>query len=356
MNAMLRRYSRDRLLFILKSREASWGGYSYSPSSGLFNSVRFLVEMLTGLGVDASMVEVMDNSGIDREVSRVRPTHVIIEAFWVVPDKFDELMPLHPDVRWIVRNHSEVPFLANEGIAFGWIAAYLRRGIEIMCNAPRAVEDIRALAMGLGLSDRMVTYGPNHYPVHAAGAVTRRQAMPDVFDVSCFGAIRPLKNHVVQALAAICFARTLGTRLRFHVNGTRIEGHGDPILKNLRGLFGGEGRFELVEHEWMPHDKFLAVSGMMDIALQVSFSETFNIVAADAVCMNVPVVVSPEIAWLGGYARANPTSVCSITDAMLAIVAQRDPVHRLHRQRRDLAAYCAATEAVWMERFQPVRG
>jgi hypothetical protein len=343
----------DRLLFILKKREGYWGEYSSCLSSGLRNSVSFIVAMLTSLGVEASMVEVDDNNSIDGEVTRVRPTHVIIEAFWVVPEKFDVLTKLHPDVRWIVRNHSEVPFLANEGIAFGWIAGYLQRGIEIMCNASRALADVRSVALAYGVSDRLVTYGPNFYPTAGTGfAMPPAGAESGVVRIGCFGAIRPLKNTMSQAIAAIAAARALRWRLEFHINATRLEGNGDPILKNLRQMFEALPQHTLVEHDWLPHGPFTDLVRTMDLVMQVSFSETFNIVAADAVEAGVPVVVSSEVAWLGSYARAEPENIDSITQAVLRVLKGLDDRQvRLHRQERDLVAYCRRTEAVWSERF-----
>jgi len=76
------------------------------------------------MGVEASLVEVVDNNCIDREVHKYKPTHVFIEALWVVPEKFDVLIPLHPTVQWNVRLHSNTPFIANEGSAMDWITKY----------------------------------------------------------------------------------------------------------------------------------------------------------------------------------------------------------------------------------------
>ncbi len=342
----------DRLLFILKQRETYAGAYSGSLSSGLRNSVEFVLTMLASIGIEAAMVEVDDNNAIDAAVTAWRPTHVIIEAFWVVPEKFDELLPLHPGVSWIVRNHSEIPFLANEGIAFGWIAGYLQRGVEIMCNAPRALADLRAVAQAYGTSDRLVTFGPNSYPLPCQrDAITTNACDPDTLVVGCFGAIRPLKNTMAQALAAIAAAQARRRCLEFHVNVTRLEGNGDPILKNLRQMFAALPRHRLVEHDWLPHSAFCKLVAGMDIVSQVSFSETFNIVAADAVAANVAVVVSNEVPWIGDYAHADPCGIPSITQAMLRICDEPDRASRLHRQRRDLAHYCRGTERVWEERF-----
>ena len=77
-----------KVLFILKKRQSSHTGYD-SVSSGLLNSARFVSDMLNKNGIESNLVEVQDNNCIDREVSKYRPTHVIIEALWVVPSKFE---------------------------------------------------------------------------------------------------------------------------------------------------------------------------------------------------------------------------------------------------------------------------
>ena len=341
---------KNRLLFILKSREGHWG-YG-SRESGLSNSVRFVVDMLNSNGIEAQSVEVADNNAIDREVTAYRPTHVIIEAFWVVPDKFDILKKLHPQVQWIVRDHSETPFLANEGIAFGWTVDYLQRGVEVMCNAPRAVSDMAVVAMGCGLDPSGITYGPNVYPVPRLCDIAPHARQQGVVNIGCFGAVRPLKNHMTQAIAAIAFAESIGSVLRFHINATRVEGQGSPVLKNLRELFARSDH-ELVEHGWMPHAEFLSVLSEIDILMQVSFTETFNIVAADAMAMSVPVLVSSELPWIGHYAHRNPTDAADMAQGLYSIwnENEHERLKRLLKQRRDMEVYCARSSATWRRRF-----
>src|SRR6185312_14609414 len=270
---------KNRLLFILKNRESgSYGSWAYSPcgeslSSGLSNSVHFLVDMLNDNGIDAKVVTVKDNNDIDREVSKHKPTHVIIEAFWVVPEKFDVLKRLHPRVTWIARNHSKSEFLANEGIAFGWLMEYMKRGVKIACNSTDSFNDILILAKTLDIPRwwDAVMYLPNHYPLHRFNEweqwffdLTDYRTSARI-DIGCFGAIRPLKNHMNQALAAICFADSIKGHLHFHVNGNRIEGSGEQILRNLRGLFDGLPHHHLVEHVWLGHAEFKKLVGRMDI-------------------------------------------------------------------------------------------
>jgi hypothetical protein len=83
-----------RVLFVCKQRIDSYG-----TPIGLINSATFAARTLKNNGIEARVVSVVDNSFIDREVHAYKPTHVIIEALWVTPIKFYELLPLHPTNR-----------------------------------------------------------------------------------------------------------------------------------------------------------------------------------------------------------------------------------------------------------------
>ena len=348
-----------KILFVLKHRDNSFvtdGPYDspYGLSSGLRNSVRFVVDMLNGNGIEAKWVEVANANFIDKEVHDYQPTFVIVEAFWVVPDKFDVLKKLHPHVTWAVRNHSETAFLSSETNPFNWLAGYLSRGIEVMCNAPRSVYDLNIVARSYGYTSGPVSYAPNFYPIvceHPLATIAPHQAhADDTVRVGCFGAIRPLKNHMAQALAAVEFASRLGKKLEFHVNAARIEMGANKVLGNLEAFFANTKRTALVKHAWLSHPNFLKLLTTMDFSMQVSFSETFNIVSADSVVCSVPVIASEEVAWLGSYAQSDPNSAASMVNALL--VANRGPaLPRLQQQWRDLDAYNAASQKVWVNRF-----
>ena len=73
---------------------------------------------------------------------------------------------------------------------------------------------------------RRVPYLPNYYPWD--GVVSPASTDEDVVNVGCFGAARPFKNMVGQAIAALMFAERIGRPLNFHINGDRIEAGGGP--------------------------------------------------------------------------------------------------------------------------------
>lgn len=362
-----------RVLFILKTRQSGPPGtWNHSPDgkpldSGLSVSASQMAKALDELNILNKLVQVVDNNSIDREVTSYRPTHVIIEAFWVVPDKFDILRKLHPNVKWIVRNHSKSDFLSHEGGMVGWAIDYVSKGLILGCNSPEGTDDFRRLAVSVYADPANVVFLPNFYQVQEpklapwiikSWSLLRRLKVygskpstneAGIMNIGCFGAIRPLKNHAHQAFAAIEAADILGLKLKFWINGNRIEGNASPILTSLRQIFKRYEQHELVELGWMSHVDFTKVVASMDMVLQVSNSETFNIVAADAVTRDIPVLVSNEIPWLSPEYEANPNSVRDIAKKIVQVwrgtgngLVQAD-------QRLQLRKYVQQSKKLWGE-------
>jgi hypothetical protein len=363
-----------RVLFVLKYREG-YGPYSYNHpedwgdgvpkrplSSGLFNSARMVVEMLQEHHVPAKLVHVVDNSTIHRELVEFKADIVVIEAFWVVPEKFDELYRVCPKVTFVIRNHSEIPFLAQEGIAFDWMLKYIKRPNVIMsANSKRMNRETRELArivnpdMSGQEIDAKVPYLPNYYRLPHATEPVAFDPCKETIDIGCFGAVRPLKNQMMQAVAAIEFASLIGRRLRFHINGKRIEMNGDQVIKNLVLLFSHFPAFELVNHSWTSHSEFKALIGSMDIVMQVSFSETFNIVAADAVSQGVLTITSPEVRWSAPVLQADPTNSEDIVDTMCRawLLKQEDPTWNPNLE--GLHHYNEKSVHIWLDYLKSYR-
>lgn len=348
-----------RVLFVLKYRQqpygSDWGdckGSDKPLSSGLYNSARFMSDMLADAGFPTKLVHVGDGNDVHREVVAFDATHVILEAFWCPPYKLDDLHKACPNVKFIVRNHSETPFLAQEGMAFEWSLEYLKRpNVSLAPNSPRMLADTRFLARAAHpeWSDaeltRRIPYLPNFYPVD--GPRHCRKSDDGYLDIGCFGAVRPLKNTLTQAIAAMIFAEKHGKRLHFHINGGRVEMGGSPILKNLAAIFEGNPHAELWSHDWMPHEGFRSLVARMDVVSQVTFSETFNIVCADAASQGVPIAVSSEVPWAPESCHADPTDARSIAEAM-----ERGWAHRHHvLTDPNLAAlrrYSAHSRDLWL--------
>lgn len=344
----------SRILFILKRREDYDAKIdsAIGLSTGLYNSASFMDDMLNDSDFRSSLVVVQDNNSIDREVTKFKPTHVIIEALWVVPPKFDVLQKLHPKVKWIIRLHSELPFLAGEGIAMDWIADYLSyKNVYIGINAPRMMQEVQVYASaiyGEQIKEKLI-YMPNFYPQEYNKK--KFDKSKDHIDISCFGAVRPLKNHMNQAIAAIKFADSIGKKLNFHVNIGRIEMQGGPVLSNLKSTFQQlyDSGHEMINHQWTPRAEFLELCAKMDIGMQCSFSETFNIVGADLISQGVPLVGSSEIPWSTNLFNARPTDTADIYKAL----------HRIYNfssinvflNQTKLKKYTDNTRKIWIKYF-----
>lgn len=284
-------YQRIKVLFICKNRT------TYGSSYGLINSSNFIATFLNKIGISAKVVIAADGNSVDRLVTENDPDYVIIEALWLTPQKLNEILsiPRHQKRMWVIRVHSRLSFLANEGIAFSWLLGYRNLNFSNLIIAPNT----RELAEDMDdVFEMNSVYLPNIYLPRDYGINRFHKREKGYIDIGCFGAIRPMKNHLTQAIGAIKFANDLDLSLRFHINNNRNEQNGDQVLKNLIYLFEGQKNHKLVGHSWLPHHDFIKLVVKMDMGMQVSFSETFNVVAADFAINNVPIIGSTQIKWM----------------------------------------------------------
>jgi hypothetical protein len=325
-----------KILFLIKKNNNYGITTEVSPSkSGLKNSAQFVVD---GIGhfpnVDAYLEVCVDANEIDKFLHKYRPNICVIEAIWVTPTKLAELIDLHPHIKFVIRIHSREPFLAMEGNAIEWIREYANIA-TVSFNHKQTSADM----LLLGIHN---TYLPNIYPlVKYCGSPFRHKQ--HLYKIGCFGAIRPFKNQLSQAVAAILFADARKSVVHFYINGTRVEQRGDSVLKNLRALFSGT-RHKLIETGWLTHDEFLNLAKKMDACMQVSFTETFNIVTADCISQHVPVVVSAAIDWLD-MKKADPNNVFDIANTLDYVIKNREAV--VEDSIEDLNEYSNAARTRW---------
>jgi hypothetical protein len=338
----------NRILFILKKRHVYGSdGYTHEFPSGLLNSARFVSDMLNDIGFVSKVVDVTDNNDIDREVFNFKPDVVIIEALWVVPSKFEVLKKLHPNVKWVVRIHSEVPFLAQEGVAVDWLKQYAQiPDVFVATNSTRGLKDLISIVGGAN----KVLLLPNFYP---KVSILHTLSTNGHVNVACFGAVRPFKNQLIQAIAAIRYGDETGKKILFHINFTRPEGGGGNVLKNLRSLFANS-RHELVEHTWMTHDEFIKVLATMDLSMAVSLSETFCIVAADSAAIGVPIVVSDQVPWSIITSQASTTNSDDIVSKIKTAIGWKASILNF-KNRRSLNKYSDNSRRVWLKELQRLK-
>lgn len=313
-----------KVIFICKERSIE--GYSLG-TYGLWNSARMVCEYLqTTHTIESDIYKVVDANDVNKVVYETNPDVVVIEALWITPEKLKEIMSqYHSRNRtWIVRIHSRWSFLSNEGVAVEWLHGY--RQLQNDYNlyiAPNTFDMARDCQYKLNIK---TIYLPNIYFSSTPLIISNCKPSSQVINIGCFGSIRPLKNQLIQAIAGITLAEDLDVKAYFHINSNRVEQRGDPILKNMRSLFENS-RHSLVEHDWLDYNDFIRLVRNMDIGLQVSYTETFNIVAADFIWNGVPLVASSSIDWMPPLYQADTNSIDDIVEkAYRMYVLQRGSV------------------------------
>jgi len=336
---------KKRVLFICKKRN-----YFYGPSFGLINSCKFIANALEHEGIHIKIVVVNDNNDIDAEVHNYKPTHVFIEALWVVPEKFHKLLPLYHKVQWYVRIHSKIPFLANEGMAMHWMREYDQIS-KVYTNFHLAANSKETCNSFFRTYNIPVFYYPNIYhPEECEHDDCRKSCHPPEpappINIGCFGAIRPFKNQLNQAFAAITFGNQRGYNINFHINFDRCEQGGSAVLKNLDYAFKNT-QHSLIYHPWMTHPEFIELVKTMDLGLQVSYTETFDIVAADFAWNYIPVIGSSEVFWLDKKYITDPNSMESIVDR-LCFAYDGIKTNKQKVNRKSLEKYNEGATDVWL--------
>lgn len=270
-------------------------------------------------------------------------THCILEAPWIPTVEKEKLIQAFPRVEFVERCHSQIGFLQVEA---GAIALFRQSALLESANLNFRIA---------GNSNRFCQFFQQSYNYHCL-------YLPNLYDVTrpstwkhhnpgnplrmgSFGALRLLKNHTTAAAAAMMTARRRNVDLEFYVNVNREE-HGKGILASLTNMFAGLSWAKLKQAEWMSWAEFSTFIAHMDLCFQLSFTETFNIVTADAAAVHVPSVVSEAIDWIPRDWVApedSPEAAATIADHLLS-----DP-HAGATGRQALQHYVSGAVLRWKQ-------
>ena len=351
----------SKTLFVLKRREDFDPDkhIDISQQCGLYNSIYYVHNMLLDQGYDSQLSMCIDNNCINGYIYKFKPTHVIVEALWVVPLKIKLLQSMYPHIIWIIRLHSAIPFLSIESSqSMKWLADYCRiDNTFIGVNDPRLLTELSIYLSNVkdetsskDMSSRLL-YLPNYYPQDNVQQFKKNISSDDTINIACFGAIRPFKNNMTQALASIEFCKRKNKKLRFHINSGRNELNGGNVYENLTQLFQNldSNQYSLVCHPWASRKDFLKICSNIDIGMQVSFTETFNIVGCDIITNGVPIIGSTEIPWLNKRYTASSQDVEEIIDKLL--LTYDDLERNVIDNQKSLAEYVYTTSHIWKALF-----
>ena len=223
-------------------------------------------------------------------------SHVIVSApSWVQPAEFKALTLEHPNIEFVLLNHSGCAYLSidKNGI----------RNIKECVSLEREVHNFRVAANNKRVNDWLIAglrarglLLTNLYDTTAFVKNYPRRRTIQTLRIGSFGAGRPWKNQLTASEGAVQLARQLGTNLELYVNSKRPDG-GERMIESRNELFAHERDLKLVEVPWESWPRFAATCGHMHLLLQPSFDETFNVVTADGIAAGVASVTSSSIEW-----------------------------------------------------------
>ena len=102
----------------------------------------------------------------------------------------------------------------------------------------------------------------------------------------------------------------LGADLEFWVSSGRTEGGGQTVAGAMREMLAGLPGVTLKEAGWLDWPAFRQLVRSMHLLVQLSYTESFNMVTADGIAESVPSVVSDAIDWTPLRGRCRPTTLC----------------------------------------------
>ena len=273
---------------------------AYAPNGshiGLGVNAMHTVRSLVSAGVSCSGHAVYEMPDLLKTLDTIpADSVVVIEALWLNTENVYKVIYLHPAKTFVVRCHSQVGFLQVEPGAVQLVREQVAiqdhdYRFHLAGNSTRFTEFVRQ-----GYRCPCI-YLPNLYPTDRAFRKPTTPIPSRTLRLGSFGALRLLKMHLTAAAAALMAANQLGRDLEFHMTVGRTE-HGGSVLASIRNLYASLPGATLVEHPWACWSEFRRLVAHMDVCLQVSATESFNLVTADAVAEGTPCVVGPAIDWV----------------------------------------------------------
>jgi hypothetical protein len=269
-----------------------------------FTSAKFL----RNHGVDVSVypvrhnVDVVDAINKYNETHKKPLTHVVISAPWLSLHDMKSLIRNFKNIKFTVLSHSNVGFLQADPCGVELLREYAKlsktdSNLQVGGNCSQFTDWFKA-----AYNDNCVLL-PNMYPIDKIRAKVWDGKSP--LKIGAFGAIRPEKNFMTAAAAAMAIHSKLNVPIELHMS-TGGDGCKSPTLSAISEMVKGVDGVTLIRHHWNYWDQFIQLIGSMDLLIQVSYTESFNMVTADGISQGVSTVVSPVIKWAPESWKANP--------------------------------------------------
>ena len=253
----------------------------------------------------------------------------------------------YANITWIVRIHSDIGYLSAETFALKNINEYIALKKKNLFIAPNNKNLCNYLSQAMYYN---FLYLPNIVELPLLKEKVYRPSYMVELHIGCFGALRILKNQVFQALCAIAAADKMRKLLCFHVTvDPKIKQDiPNPVLKNLEELFRVSGH-KLIKHIWQENDDFQKLVRDMDLGMQLSYTESFNIVSADFIYNKTPVIVSDAIEWMPDSLKTSTWNYDEVVEKIIKVYKRRKSGFLLREMRNRLEEHNYSAKGIWID-------
>jgi hypothetical protein len=236
---------------------------------------------------------------------------VIISAPWIPTVELQDLANRFPQTNFAVVCHSNVGFLQADPNGVKLVRETLE--LEMATHNVRLGGNSRRFCGWMESTfGGHCYYLPNLYFLDGLPHRQRPFCGGGTLRIGVFGAIRPLKNLMSSAGAALEISRRLRVPLELWISGGRAEGGGETVLAAVKQMLAGLPNVELKLNGWQSWPNFRKTVAHMHLLLQPSYTESFNMVTADGAAEGVASVVSEAIDWAPDDWKADVDDVLAI--------------------------------------------
>jgi hypothetical protein len=262
-------------------------------------------------GIQTNVWPILSAADLRAKMKVQSAEQVIISAPWIPTEELQSLAADFSETYFAVTCHSNVGFLQADPNGVKLVRETLE--LEMATHNVRLAGNSRRFCRWM--ED---TFGgrchflPNLYYLDGPPLRQRTFCGGGSLRIGIFGAVRPLKNLMSAAGAALEISRNLRAPLELWLSAGRSEGGGETVMAAVKEMVAGLPNVKLVLKGWQSWPAFRKTVAHMHLLLQPSYTESFNMVTADGAAEGVASVVSEAIDWAPEDWKADVDDVLNI--------------------------------------------
>lgn len=108
-------------------------------------------------------------------------------------------------------------------------------------------------------------------------------------------------------------------------------------------------KHKLIQHQWKENEDFQQLIREMDLGLQLSYTESFNIVATDFINNDTLILVSEAISWMPNKLKTSTTNYDKVTEKIVWLYKNRNSKCLKKKMVKYFINYNVMAKNVWYD-------